>query len=236
MLNVRNLAVYYENIQGVKDVSLTVEKGSVVALLGANGAGKSTTLKALSGLVKPKIGTIEFQEEDIIETTPKKIVSMGIVHCPEGRQVFPDLTVAENLRIGTYARKDKTGIKQDWEKVIDYFPRLGERLNQPAGTLSGGEQQMLAIGRALMAKPKLLLLDEPSLGLAPKLVQEIFNIIQQINREGTAILLVEQNAHMALNIADYAYVLENGIVTLHGPASSLRQNDQVRRSYLGQTG
>jgi branched-chain amino acid transport system ATP-binding protein len=235
VLKISNLACNYGNIQALKDINLTLDKGMIVALLGANGAGKSTTLKAISGLMKLKAGSIEFNGENIAGKTTQKIVSMGIIHCPEGRQVFPDLTVWENLRIGTYGRKDKSGMKQDLEKVLHYFPRLEERLNQGAGTLSGGEQQMLAIGRALMAKPKLLLLDEPSLGLAPILVREIFNIIQQIQQEGTSILLVEQNVHMSLSVADYAYILETGKVTLHGHASQLQQNDDVRRSYLGQT-
>lgn len=236
MLTIRNLVVNYGNIQALKDVNLTIGKGTIVALLGANGAGKSSTLKAISGLVKVKSGGIEWDGEEISGKSPQEIVSMGVIHCPEGRQVFPELTVAENLRIGTFGRKDKSSIRQDWDRVMDYFPRLAERHKQLAGTLSGGEQQMLAIGRALMAKPQLLLLDEPSLGLSPLLVREIFQIIRDIHQKGTSILLVEQNANMTLGIADYAYILETGKVSLHGPAADLRQNDEVRRLYLGHVG
>lgn len=233
MLKIENIVCNYGAIQALQDVSIEVPDGKIVALLGANGAGKTTTLRAISGLIHPKSGTISFHGEDITNADPRAILERGIVHSPEGRQVFPELTVQENLDIGHYLRRDSAGIRRDYEKVLTYFPRLKERLNQPAGTLSGGEQQMLAIGRALMGAPKLLLLDEPSLGLAPVVVMEVMKIVWQIHREGTSVLLVEQNARLALQIADYAYILETGTVELSGPADELQANSAVQALYLG---
>jgi branched-chain amino acid transport system ATP-binding protein len=214
-------------------VSLEVAEGSVVALLGANGAGKTTTLRAISGLIRPTRGSIEFAGVRTERSSPDQLVRAGIAHVPEGRQVFAELTVRDNLRLGAYARRGGAPTAHDWGQVFGYFPRLGERLDQRGGTLSGGEQQMLAIGRALMAKPRLLLLDEPSLGLAPMLVREIFRVIEEIRAAGTTVLLVEQNAHMALNIADRAYLLETGRVILGDESAALRQREEVRRAYLG---
>lgn len=211
---------------------MTVDDGKIVSLLGANGAGKSTTLKMISRLIQPKKGSYEIDGKSMMKDSPSKVVKNGIIHCPENRRVFPLLTVEENLIMGAFSRRDKK-IKEDIEKVFSYFPRLKERVKQKAGTLSGGEQQMLAIGRSLMGKPKILLLDEPSLGIAPILVKEIFEIIKKINRDGTSILLVEQNANMALGISDYGYVLENGHIALEGNSKELRNNDEVRRLYLG---
>lgn len=233
MLTLNNVETYYGNIQALKGVSLTVPEGSTVTLLGANGAGKSTTLKTISGLVPAASGTIAFMNQRIDRLAPERIVRLGISHVPEGREVFKELTVAENLKMGAYTRRDKREIEASYESVYTLYPVLKERRLQLAGTLSGGEQQMLAIGRALMGRPKLLLLDEPSLGLAPKLVEEIFSIIQRINREGVTVLLVEQNANKALGIAEYGYVLETGRIALEDKAASLLQNDHVRRSYLG---
>ena len=233
MLTINNVETYYGNIRALKGVSLTVPEGSTVTLLGANGAGKSTTLKTISGLVPAASGTIEFMNQRIDRLAPERIVRLGISHVPEGREVFKELTVAENLKMGAYTRRDKREIAASYELVYTLYPVLKERRLQLAGTLSGGEQQMLAIGRALMGRPKLLLLDEPSLGLAPKLVEEIFSIIQRINREGVTVLLVEQNANKALGIAEYGYVLETGRIALEDQAASLLQNDHVRRSYLG---
>lgn len=233
MLTINNVETYYGNIQALKGVSLTVPEGSTVTLLGANGAGKSTTLKTISGLVPAASGTIAFMNQRIDRLAPERIVRLGISHVPEGREVFKELTVAENLKMGAYTRRDKREIEASYESVYTLYPVLKERRLQLAGTLSGGEQQMLAIGRALMGRPKLLLLDEPSLGLAPKLVEEIFSIIQRINREGVTVLLVEQNANKALGIAEYGYVLETGRIALEDKAASLLQNDHVRRSYLG---
>jgi branched-chain amino acid transport system ATP-binding protein len=233
LLTINNVETYYGNIRALKGVSLTVPEGSTVTLLGANGAGKSTTLKTISGLVPAATGTIEFMNQRIDRLTPERIVRLGISHVPEGREVFKELTVAENLKMGAYTRRDKQEIAASYESVYTLYPVLKERRLQLAGTLSGGEQQMLAIGRALMGRPKLLLLDEPSLGLAPKLVEEIFSIIQRINREGVTVLLVEQNANKALGIAEYGYVLETGRIALEDQAASLLQNDHVRRSYLG---
>ncbi len=224
--------VYYGSIQALDGVSLEVPKGDIVTLLGANGAGKSTTLKAISRLVNIKRGTYELNGKTVNKQSPHSIVKKQVIHCPENRRVFPELTVEENLRVGAYIRKDNK-LKQDLDRVLSYFPRLGERMDQFAGTLSGGEQQMLAIGRALMGDPKILLLDEPSLGLAPNLVREIFEIIKQINEEGISILLVEQNAHLALETAKYAYILENGKIELQGSTEELKENDQVRQLYLG---
>jgi len=233
LLTINNVETYYGNIRALKGVSLTVPEGSTVTLLGANGAGKSTTLKTISGLVPAASGTIEFMNQRIDRLAPERIVRLGISHVPEGREVFKELTVAENLKMGAYTRRDKREITASYESVYTLYPVLKERRLQLAGTLSGGEQQMLAIGRALMGRPKLLLLDEPSLGLAPKLVEEIFSIIQRINREGVTVLLVEQNANKALGIAEYGYVLETGRIVLEDQAASLLRNDHVRRSYLG---
>ena len=233
MLTINHVETYYGNIRALKGVSLTVPEGSTVTLLGANGAGKSTTLKTISGLVPAASGTIEFMHQRIDRLAPERIVRLGISHVPEGREVFKELTVAENLKMGAYTRRDKREITASYESVYTLYPVLKERRLQLAGTLSGGEQQMLAIGRALMGRPKLLLLDEPSLGLAPKLVEEIFSVIQRINREGVTVLLVEQNANKALGIAEYGYVLETGRIALEDEAARLLQNDHVRRSYLG---
>ena len=233
MLKLKNINAYYGYIHALKDLSIEVPEGKIVTLLGSNGAGKTSTLKVISGLLTPKTGNIEFQGNSIDEIAPEKIVSLGIVQSPEGRQIFPELTVYENLKIGTYTRKDKENINKTFEKVYNHFPILKEREKQIAGTLSGGEQQMLAIGRALMAKPKLLLLDEPSLGLAPLIVKEIFEIIKEINSEGTTILLVEQNAFQALSIAHYGYILETGKVVHEGNAQDLKNDEKVRKAYLG---
>ena len=217
----------------LSDVTINIPEGKIVTLLGANGAGKTSTLKAISGLLRPSSGNVTFNDVDITNSKVEEIVSMGIVQSPEGRQIFPELTVYENLLAGAYSRKDKTNIQKTLKEVFGYFPRLEERKGQRAGTLSGGEQQMLAIARALMAKPKLLLLDEPSLGLAPLIVKEIFNIIKDINNEGTTILLVEQNAYQALSIAHYGYILETGKVVHSGEAKNLRDDDSIKRAYLG---
>lgn len=233
MLEVKDLEVYYGAIHAVKGISLRVEDGQIVTLIGSNGAGKSTTLHTISGLIKPRSGNILFDGTDITGTPAHKIVASGLVQVPEGRHVFANMSVMENLDMGAYLRKDKDGIEKDKKKVFELFPRLFERKNQLSGTLSGGEQQMLAMGRALMERPRVLLLDEPSMGLAPLLVKEIFSIIKTINEEGTTILLVEQNANMALSIADYAYVLETGRITLSGPAADLSASEAVRKAYLG---
>ncbi|AXI10883.1 ATP-binding cassette domain-containing protein [Oceanobacillus sp. 143] len=233
MLNVEEIDVYYGNIKALKGVSLNVNEGEIVTLIGANGAGKSTLLKTLSGLLKPKKGEIEYNNKSIAGKPAQAIVKAGISHVPEGRRVFANMTVEENLELGAYLRKDSKGIREDFEKVFELFPRLFERKKQLSGTLSGGEQQMLAMGRALMAKPKLLLLDEPSMGLAPLLVKTIFNIIEEINRDGTTILLVEQNAHMALSIATRAYVIETGSVITSGTAENLQASEEIRQAYLG---
>lgn len=233
MLKINDIDVYYGNIQALKSVSLGVEEGEIVTLIGANGAGKTTLLHTISGLLKPRNGSIEYLGKQIHGRPAQQIVRAGISHVPEGRRVFATMTVEENLDLGAFLRKDKKEIKKDLERVYELFPRLYERRKQISGTLSGGEQQMLAMGRALMAKPKLLLLDEPSMGLAPLLVQTIFQIIQEINQNGTTILLVEQNAHMALSIADRAYVIETGKVVISGTSEQLQQSDQVREAYLG---
>ena len=234
MLTVSDIHVHYGAIHALKGVTIDVKEGSIVTLIGANGAGKSTTLRALSGMLKPSAGTVQFQGQMIGGEPVHRIVGKGLVHCPEGRRVFPRLSVKENLELGAYLRRDKEGVRRDLDRVFHLFPRLQERLKQVAGTLSGGEQQMLAIGRSFMSRPKLLMLDEPSLGIAPILVQEIFRTIKQINEtEKTTILLVEQNANMALKLAHYAYVLETGKVVLHGPASALAADDRVRSAYLG---
>jgi branched-chain amino acid transport system ATP-binding protein len=233
LLRVNEIQVDYGRLRALHDVSLEVPAGSIVALLGANGAGKTTTLRAISGLLHPAYGSIEFDGKRIERVCADKLVRLGISHVPEGRLIFHDLTVYENLRLGAYTRRDARAIENDLQQVLEYFPRLRERLTQTAGTLSGGEQQMLAIGRGLMAKPRLLLLDEPSLGLAPLLVKEIFRIIADIRAAGTTVVLVEQNAHMALNVADYAYLLRNGRVVLNDSSANLRQREEVRRAYLG---
>ncbi len=234
MLSVSDIHVHYGAIHALKGVSIDVPEGSIVTLIGANGAGKSTTLRTLSGLLKPTTGAVKFCGKDIANEAAHKIVAQGLAQCPEGRRVFPRLTVHENLELGAYLRKDKDGIKKDLEQVFELFPRLRERIKQAAGTLSGGEQQMLAIGRAFMTKPKLLMLDEPSLGIAPILVQEIFRTIKMINETTKmTILLVEQNANMALKLAHHAYVLETGKVVLHGKAADLLADERVKSAYLG---
>lgn len=233
LLVLEDVHVSYGAIRAVKGINLVVGEGEVVTLIGANGAGKSTTLRAISGIVRAASGRILFQNEDLTRVPPHEIVRRGIAQVPEGRRVFANLTVLENLEMGAFTRKDKKGIKSDLERVLTRFPRLQERRRQVAGTLSGGEQQMLAIGRALMARPRLLLLDEPSMGLAPLLVREIFTIIQEINREGTTVLLVEQNARLALQIAHRAYVLETGRIVLEGPAGELAAREEVKKAYLG---
>ena len=232
MLEVKNLNVYYGNIHAIHDISFSVREGEIVTMIGANGAGKSSTLNSLSGVI-PWQGDISFLGKSLNGTPPHDIVSAGLIQVPEGRRIFANLTVRENLEMGAYARKDKANVKGDYEKVYTRFPRLKERLNQVAGTLSGGEQQMLAMGRALMSKPRMLLLDEPSMGLAPLLVREIFHIIRDINEAGTTVLLVEQNAHMALSIANRAYVLETGRIILDGDARELMASEEVRKAYLG---
>ena len=233
MLEVNDIHVYYCAIHALKGVSLSVKEGQIVALIGANGAGKSTTLRTISGLLRPKVGDITFEGDSITKKNVQSIVRSGISQVPEGRRIFAPLTVLENLELGAFTRKDKDGVAHDMELVFKRFPRLAERKKQLAGTLSGGEQQMLAMGRALMSRPRLLLLDEPSMGLSPLFVKEIFDIIQHINEQGTTILLVEQNAHMAMSIADYAYVLETGKITLEGPGQELMQSEAVRAAYLG---
>ncbi|MFI5338551.1 MAG: ABC transporter ATP-binding protein [Candidatus Methylomirabilales bacterium] len=233
MLEVENIHVFYGEIHALKGISLQVEKGEIVALLGNNGAGKSTTLKTISGLLRPRTGRVLLEGQPIDELPPHEIVSRGVAHAPEGRKIFNRLTVTENLEMGAYLRSDGT-IAEDVERVFTLFPRLKERRTQVAGTLSGGEQQMLAIGRALMARPRILLLDEPSMGLAPILVEQIFQTVEDINRQGTTILLVEQNASMALSIAHRGYVLETGNITLHGSAAELQEHPDVKRAYLGE--
>lgn len=233
MLKVEDINVYYGNIHALKGVSLEINEGEIVTLIGANGAGKSTLLKTVSGLLKPKQGNILFEGQSIAGKQAVSIVKQGISHVPEGRRVFANMSVEENLELGAYLRKDKDGIKKDMANVYELFPRLLERRKQQSGTLSGGEQQMLAMGRALMARPRLLLLDEPSMGLAPLLVKTIFQIIEEINKTGTTILLVEQNAHMALSIANRAYVIETGKVVLSGSAEELNASEEVRMAYLG---
>lgn len=233
MLKVENIDVYYDKIHAIKNLSFHVNHGEVVTLIGANGAGKTTILKTLSKILEPSRGVILFEGEPLNKLLSHQLVYLGMAHVPEGRRVFARMTVKENLELGAYIRKDKMSIKADYEQVFSYFPRLKERINQLSGTLSGGEQQMLAIGRALMSKPKLLLLDEPSMGLAPLLVKEIFKIVETIKKEGTTILLVEQNANQALQVADRAYVLETGKIINEGAAHLLLQDDSVKRAYLG---
>ncbi len=231
ILEIKNLVVSYGGIEAVKGISLDVPEGKIVTLIGANGAGKSTTLKSISGIVKPKEASIIYNGEDIVGKAPYDIVKRGITLVPEGRKVFPNLTVKENLRIGAYLRKDN--LEDDFNYVYDLFPRLKERSWQLAGTLSGGEQQMLAVGRALMSHPKLIMMDEPSLGLAPLVVKGIFNIIKEINKQGVTILLIEQNANMALKTADLGYVIETGNITLKGTGQELLSNEEVKKAYLG---
>jgi len=234
MLSISQLDVRYGAIEALHGISMTVEQGEIVTLIGSNGAGKSTALRAICGLAPAVDGRILLEDRDLTRLRPHEIVRLGLAHVPEGRRVFPGLTVRENLDLGAYVRTDPAGIRDDEQRLFLLFPRLRERLGQPAGTLSGGEQQMLAIGRALMARPRLLLLDEPSLGLAPFLVRDIFAVVQEINRQGTTILLVEQNAHQALAIAHRGYVIESGRIALSGSAESLLHNDQVRAAYLGE--
>jgi branched-chain amino acid transport system ATP-binding protein len=233
MLEVKDIHTYYGNIHALKGISLYVEEGEIVTLIGANGAGKTTTLRTISGLLKPRKGTVYLDDEDISRYKAHEIVYMGVAMVPEGRGIFAKLTVAENLDMGAYSRSDKAAIQDDLERVFTLFPRLKERRNQIAGTLSGGEQQMLATARALMAHPRLLLMDEPSMGLAPVLVENVFETIQTINKEGTTVLLVEQNATMALSVADRGYVLQTGEIVLHDTAENLKQNEMVQKAYLG---
>lgn len=233
MLKIDHINVYYGAIHAIKEVSLEVNEGRIVTLIGANGAGKSTILRTISGLLRPKSGSVSFEGQNIGGMPAQNIVKLGISQVPEGRRVFADMTVLENLELGAYIRSDKKGIQEDLEMVFQRFPRLKERITQLSGTLSGGEQQMLAMGRALMSRPRLLLLDEPSMGLAPLLVKEIFSIIKDINATGTTVLLVEQNANMALSIAHDAYVLETGRITLSGSAKELAASEEVRKAYLG---
>lgn len=234
MLTVKDLEVYYGVIQAIQGISFEVNEGEVIALIGANGAGKTTILHTITGLVAPKSGSIVFEGQDLIKTKAHKIVSLGMAHVPEGRRIFAELTVLENLIMGAYHRKDKEGIEETLRSVYQRFPRLEERKKQIAGTLSGGEQQMLAMGRALMSKPKIMLLDEPSMGLSPLFVTEIFKIIEEISKGGTTVLLVEQNAKKALSIADRAYVLETGKIVLSGEAEDMLNNDSVKKAYLGE--
>lgn len=233
MLKLSDINLYYGSIHSLKGINIDVNEGEIVTLIGANGAGKTSTLRTISCLETPSSGTILFNGSSIKNVSASKLPSLGISHVPEGRRVFANMSVLENLELGAYSRKDKKNIKNDYELVFEKFPRLKERIKQLAGTLSGGEQQMLAIGRAMMSKPKLLLLDEPSMGLAPLVVQEIFIIIKEINKLGTTVLLVEQNANMALSIANRAYVLETGRIVLEGPANDLLKNEEVKRAYLG---
>ncbi len=234
LLELSQLDVHYGAVQALRGVSFQVGEGEIVTLIGANGAGKSTTLRAVSGMLKPSAGHIRYGGQEIAGLKPHKLVARGLCHAPEGRGIFPNLTVTENLRLGAFLRRDEDGIRQDLQNGFSLFPRLRERATQMAGTLSGGEQQMLAIARALMARPKLLLLDEPSLGLAPTLVETIFNTIQEINKQGVTILLVEQNAHLALNIAHHGYVLETGSVVQTGTGQELLHSPEVRKAYLGE--
>ena len=233
LLEVQDIQVYYGMIQALKGVSFSVNEGEVIALIGANGAGKTTTLHTVTGLLRAKSGHIIYDGQDITKVPPHKIVTMGMAHVPEGRRVFANMTVLQNLKMGAFTRSDKNEIDATIEKVYKRFPRLKERQNQTAGTLSGGEQQMLAMGRALMSQPKIILMDEPSMGLSPLLVKEIFKIIRQVNRNGVTVLLVEQNAQMALSVADRAYVLETGRVVMEGTGAELLTNERVRSAYLG---
>jgi len=233
MLELKDVHTYYGNIHALKGISLNVEKGEIVTLIGSNGAGKSTTLHTIQGITRPRSGTILLEGEALEKLPPHEVAKRGVAQSPEGRMIFPRMTVMENLEMGAYARKDKTGLSDDLDRVFNLFPRLKERVTQNGGTLSGGEQQMLAMGRALMARPSILLLDEPSMGLSPILVELIFDIIQTINKEGTTILLVEQNALMALSIANRGYVIQTGEIILTDTAAKLKSNEMVRKSYLG---
>jgi len=233
LLELDGVNAFYGRIQALRQVTIQVEKGEIVALIGSNGAGKTTTLRTISGLMHPNAGTIRFEGHDITRTRPSRIVELGISQSPEGRRLFPRMTVVDNLFMGAYTRTDRAGITSDMDRVFKLFPRLQERRSQIAGTLSGGEQQMLAMGRALMAKPKLMMLDEPSLGLAPILIETIFNIVREINSQGTTVLLVEQNAHKALEVAHRGYVLETGVVVQTGKGSELLQSEEVQKAYLG---
>jgi len=235
ILRVRDVHTFYGRIEALKGISLEVHEGEIVTLIGSNGAGKSTTLRSINGLNSPREGSIEFQGTAITDRPAHEIVKMGIAQAPEGRRLFPRMSVVENLEMGAYQRSNRVEIRADLDRVYGLFPRLAERRTQRAGTLSGGEQQMVAIGRALMARPKLLMLDEPSMGLAPIFVEKIFEIVREINEQGTPILLVEQNALMALDAANRGYVLETGHIALEGPASELRDNEQVRKTYLGES-
>ena len=232
-LELRNIHSYYGHIHAIKGISLRVEAGEIVTLIGANGAGKTTTLRTISGIVQPREGEVLFNGQRIDRMPAHRVVQLGVCQSPEGRRIFSRMTVLENLEMGAFARKDAEGVREDLERALELFPRLKERLKQRGGTLSGGEQQMLAIGRALMSRPKILLLDEPSMGLAPMLVETIFNTIVEINRQGVAVLLVEQNALMALNVANRGYVLETGRIVLEDAAKALQQNEQVQKAYLG---
>lgn len=234
LLKVTDLQVYYGVIQALKGISFEVNEGEIIALIGANGAGKTTTLHTVTGLLPAKAGSIEFDGKELTKTAAHKIVSMGMAHVPEGRRIFQELTVYQNLKLGAYSRSDKKEIAENLKMVYERFPRLEERKNQIAGTLSGGEQQMLAMGRALMSNPKIILLDEPSMGLSPLFVSEIFDIIKEINKSGTTVLLVEQNAKKALSIADRAYVLETGSIAMEGKASDMLNNDDIKKAYLGE--
>ena len=233
MLEIKELHVFYGAIHAIKGISLNVPEGSIVTLIGANGAGKSTILKTISGILRPKEGDIIYHGESISRASSRQIVEKGLIHVPEGRRIFADMSVKENLEMGGFLQRDKSWLSATEARVFEKFPRLKERIGQLAGTLSGGEQQMLAIGRGMMANPKMLLLDEPSMGLAPLLVKEIFSIIASLNQAGITILLVEQNAHMALSVANYAYVLETGKITLEGPADELATSEEVKKAYLG---
>jgi branched-chain amino acid transport system ATP-binding protein len=233
MLEVDTISVFYGNIAAVKEVSLSVEQGEIVTLIGSNGAGKSTTLRTISGLIRPRNGNLRFLGKQITGVPAHEVVARGIAQSPEGRRIFPRMTVSENLDLGAFLRKDKSGIAEDRDRMLELFPRLKERIGQKAGTLSGGEQQMLAVARALMARPKLLLLDEPSMGLAPVLVDVIFATIRRIREQGTTVLVVEQNARAALAVADRAYVLESGSIKLHGQARELRNDPEITKAYLG---
>jgi len=235
MLEIRNLSVHYGGIHALQGINIDVPEGKIVTLIGANGAGKSTTLRSIVGLVKASGGTVSWNGMNLLGMQTKDIVAKGVVLVPEGRRIFPNLTVDENLQLGAYARNDKPAILKDKEEIFKLFPRLKERISQKAGTLSGGEQQMLAVGRAMMTKPKLLMMDEPSLGLAPLVVKMIFEIIKTINKEGTTVLLIEQNAKAALEVADYGYVLETGRIILEGKGKELLADDRVRKAYLGET-
>jgi len=233
MLEVNDINTYYGNIHALRGISITVDEGEIVTLIGANGAGKTTTLRTISGLLKPRTGNVVLEDEDLVKYKAHELVYKGVAMVPEGRGIFARLSVSENLDMGAFSRKDKAGIQNDLERVFDLFPRLKERRMQIAGTLSGGEQQMLATGRALMANPRLLLMDEPSMGLAPVLVESVFDAVKRINEEGTTILLVEQNATMALTVANRGYVLQSGEIVLHDTAKNLQQNEMVQKAYLG---